>query len=52
MALSHSAVAEEERARGNWYCAAFMAAKDTYTARTTTLQAFCEANRSDLPARG
>ncbi len=45
MALSHSAAAEEEQSRGNWYCGAFVVGKDNYCARTSTLQAFCEVNR-------
>lgn len=45
MALSHSAAAEEEESRGNWYCGAFVVGKDSYCARAATLQAFCEVNR-------
>lgn len=48
MALSHSAAAEEEQSRGNWYCGAFVVGKDSYCARTSTLQSFCEVNRWEL----
>ncbi|EIE22403.1 nucleotide-diphospho-sugar transferase [Coccomyxa subellipsoidea C-169] len=51
MALSHSAAAEEEQSRGNWYCGAFVVGKDNYCARTSTLQAFCEVINTDLAGR-
>ena len=44
MEMSHTA----EAASGKWYCGAVVAGADRYCARTSTLQAFCEANRCCL----
>ena len=45
MAMSHSADAQQSHS--SWYCGSFVVEKESYCARTATLQSFCEVNRCD-----